>query len=918
MKKLLSLLLMIIVAGTTLGQQPTGPSYQDQYVQLYKEFMKDPQNIVNLIDMAVFFSDAENPQCNLALAAGYIKDAETLFTAWVKDPAHSKDMRKLIRKGVSINVIRQHRKDVEAKAVTYVKSHLNEIRVIEAQHLEEAFSKNAEIVKLLHNKTLTDRYKQACAENTIDGYYAFIKSYPSSHHIDSAENALSQLAPRFFSAFTTEEAIDSVAALYPVSNALQQAAMKQKSRMAFADACRVNTIESYSSYLERYPRGVDYVEALSKLQRLRDVDFNTLTKAEELADFAENHAADPLADSALAKLRGLIFCHHDQTAVQLYLSRFPLDENYSNIYKEYYTWFSAEGNRQPIEAFAAANPEYPYQLSVESDLALGSKIDAFDLTKTFSESEVDTMSTIIKLLTGRKVSFVALQRILQQQIARQDWNAAKARLQKFELCFEDVCNEEYQELAAVLSENTPAKLSYQLSADSIAHVIPHPSGLLYFTRRHQGHNSVFFAKKTAGKTASWKLAGKVNIDGANVDVVAYNFFDEGKRVLLGMGGDIWTAEVQGDSVWTLEHHLPNPVNTPYVERDAFMLADGTGMLLASDRPGGQNVQKSYSYYHGDHKPATDIYFIPYQKGRWGDAVNLGVDINSAYCELSPILSKNMRTLYFVTDARGMGYGDVYRATRTDIDDWTHWSKPKNMGRGVNGAFNESSVAFTPSERHIMLTTNSPKGGKYASYSFATQHDTTSAYRNVEVDLTQVLDVLRSIDVAPVWRQQVTEHLTDREVDSVLSYNLYKDKDYAIIAETDWFYVPTIYINGGDYGRLEVRKYGVDELRSMKDPMPLRLVKFHDGATKLLPLAEAELRHLGRFMQQRTVTKAEITVHVNGADDKKCYELSLERAKAIRAFLADYGVAPTRIRIAGYGNVMYKKGDKPEEVGIKFF
>lgn len=918
MKRLLAFLLVLTFASATLAQHKAAPTFQERYVQLYKEFTKDPQNVANLIDMAVFFADMENPQANLALAQGYIQNAENLFAAYVQDKSRTNEVRKLIRKGVTINAIRQQKKEIEAKAVAYVKANLAEIRAFEAQSLVEAFPKNNEIVKLLHSKALADRYRQSCEENTIDGYYAYLKAYPASRYIDSAESALTVLAPRFFSSFATVAEIDSVAALYPASNALQHAAMVQKSRMDFAAACRANTIESYSLYLEKYPRGADYLDALARLQKLRNVDFHTLTLPEDLADYAENHGDDALADSALAKLRHMIVVERNPAAAQIYLSRFPLDEEYANVYKEYYNWFSAEGNRQPIEAFAAANPQYPYQLTVASDLELAAKNDAFDLTKTFNEADFDTMTSVVRLLTGRKVAFVALQRIMQQQIVRKDWAAAKARLRKFELSFEDVSTEEYEELSSLLSGDPGPALSLQLTADSISHAIMHPSGLLYFTRRHNGHNAIYFARKSATKNASWKLSGRVNVQGTKADAVAYNFFDNGTKVLLGIAGDIWTADVVSDTLWQLAHHLPSPVNTTYLERDAFMLADGTGLLLASDRPGGQNVQQSYSYFHGDHKPATDIYYIPFSKGRWGDAVNLGIQINTHYCELSPILSQNMRSLYFITDARGLGYGDVYRASRTDIDDWTHWSKPVNMGRNVNGAFNEGSISFAKDERQIILSSRLPKAGQCAVQSFATQHDTTSAYRQVRVDVSPVKDVLRNIDFVHVWRNHVAEHLKDRDVDTMLNYNLYKGKDYAIMAEADWFYVPTLIIDAEESGQLEMRKYSMEELKQLKSPLPLRLVRFFDGTPRLLPLAEAELRHLGRYMQQRTATRVKINVHVPGTDDQQCYDLATERAKAMRAFLVDYGVDASRIRIEAYGNVAFKKGESPFEVSVAFF
>lgn len=915
MKKLFPILIAVFLAGTVCGQNRNALSYQDQYVRLYKEFTKAPDNVANLIDMARFFADEANPQFNLALAVTYIRQADTIFAGWLTNPDHYRQANKYIRKGVSITNIRQINKDINAQAVAYVQAHLSDIRSMEAAALMEAFPKNAKVVNPLKAKDVADQYKQAAAENTIDSYYAFLKSNANAYQADWADSALAQLAPRFYSKYDSEESVDSVASLYSLSHAMQVAAMRQKSRLAYAKACRINTVEAYSTYLERYPRGVDYLDALSRLQSLRNVDFGTITSAEELASFVEDHQDDPLADSALARLRHMVFDQHSQEAALIYLSRFSLDENYNKVYKEYYSWHAAEGNLQPIESFAQTHPDYPYQLTVASDLALGQKIDSFDLSRPFRETDVDTMTSVVRLLTGRKIAFVALQRILQRQIASKDWASASRRLKSFSLCFEDVSTEQYEELSSILASASPTMPTHFLSADSLSHAISRSASQMYFSRRGHG---VIMVRYSGGKKGTWKIGGRVTIEGADSNVTAYNFYDHGNKVLVGIAGDIWTADVVNDTLWQLNEHLPSPVNTVYLERDAFMLADGSGMLLASDRPLGHNVQRSGSYYHGDTKPATDIYYIPFTSGHWGDAINLGFAINTPYCELSPILSRNMRTLYFVTDSRGLGYGDVYRATRTDIDDWTHWSKPVNMGRGVNGAFDEASVSFSPSEKHVLLTAYSGRGDLFGIYNFGTTHDTASAYRSVEVDYSSVKSIMRNADLALVWNNTLTHHVTDRQVDSVLSYSLYKDKEYAVMVESDWFYVPTLFIDGNAKGRFELHGYGLDELKKMQEAIPLPLVRFYEGTSRMMPLSEVELRHLGRFLQQRTASRIELESHLRGNNDHQSYELSLERAKAVRAFLVEYGVSADRIRISAYGNVMYKKGQNPNPMGLRFF
>ena len=924
MKRLVPILLSLLFAGVLYGQTPQPDAYQQQYVGLYREYAKNPDDVANLIRMAEFFADAANPQFNLPLAYGYIKRAEEIYTMAVQDRRRYREVQKLIRHGVTVNGIRQTKADIESQAMIYVRNHVSQMRPFEVSSFLEAFPEKKEMVQLLRAKSLADAYAQVRTENTINGYYAFCQNYPNSPQADSAEDAIGGLASRFFTIFSHEGPIDSVAALYPASKALQDAAMRQKSRIAYSRACRANNVAAYSDYIEKYPRGDYYLEALARMNQLRNDEIGTLATPEELVDYIESHNDDPMADSAMALLRDMIVNQRNQRAAQVYLSHFPLDPEYANIYKAYYSWFAEEGNRQPIEAFATAHPDFPFALTVKSDLERANRIDGFDLTKPFVEADVDTMTTIIRLLTGRKTAFVALQRILQHQIAHKDWAAACKRMQKFELSFEITNQAEYAELASLLTDKHggPTAVRYY-AADSISNVLPYPeSDRCYFLTHRHGRQTLCCASRISGKKAGWTSPVPVIIQGTSSVAVPYCFFAKGSKALLGIKDNIWTARVLNDTLWVLEDPLPSPVNTAYIEKDAFMLEDGSGLLLASDRPGGYNVQKSGAYYHGDTQLATDLYFIPNNNGIWGEAVNLGPQINTAYCEHSPLLSRNMRTLYFVTDARGLGYGDIYCATRTNVNDWSHWSQPVNLGRNVNGAFDESSIAFGKTECQIVVTTATPYST--AASVFATQHDTSSSYRVVEVDFEPVMDVMRNVRMADLSTQSTSYHQTDRQVQPKQSYRLHKEEQYALVVEADWYYVPTLFIDksaeGGkaasqDY---DLKKYSLDELVKLEEPIALPLVRFHEGSSRLLPLAEVELRMLGHFMQQRTVSKLHIAVRTDGSDDRAAYDLSLQRARAVRAFLVDYGIAASRLSIAAYGNADYKKGIARNEVEVKFF
>ena len=916
MKKLMTLMPALLMALALHAQSDSLlNAYGEQYVRLSKIYAKTPDNVANLLEMSDFFINSENPHYSLTLAAEYCRRAESLYVEYLKDKDRYRDLQKLIRKGITLPVIRQKGANIESQAVLYVRSHVPQMESAELEAFLKAFPDNEEIGKRLRAKALAARYEQVCRENTIKGYYAFSTAYKGTAEADSAEAALARLAPRYFSACATEMAADSAAAAYPASNAMQRAAMRQKSRIAYAAACEENTVEAYSAYLERYPRGDDYIDALSRLQRLRNSDFGLLQTPEELADYAEANAEAALADSALAKLRRMAVEEHSRAAAEIYLSRFPLDEEYSNVYKAYYSWYASEGNRTPIEDFAASNPNYPYQLTVQSDLARGKVIDSFDLARTFTAADYDYLTDAVRLLTGRKAAYVALLRMLQPQIAAKDWSGALKRMQHFDLCFEDVGVEEYAELASLLSANGGMAAKAELVGDSVERYMANPAnGLVYYCYTKDGQRHIGFLSRTK---SGWHRDGEVAAGGYEKTASVYNFYNGGTQALLGINGDIWTAKVVSDSVWIVEGQLPWPVNTPYLEQDAYMLEDGSGLLLASDRPEGFNVQKSGTYYHGDRAAALDIYYFPLTEGsHWGEAVNLGPSVNTPYCDHSPLLSRNMRTLYYITDARGLGFGDVYKTTRTDVADWQHWSKPVNLGRMANSAFDETAIVFGTNEKSILLTAQTAKG-RQAMSAIATQHDTASGSRQLLADISEVSLMLRRMELVETWNQHTADSRGDRNLDSIQAYRLYKGKDYAIICVADWIYIPTLHIDGDTRSMVVLHGYSQSQLKEMAEPLPLHLVKFHSTTARLLPMGEKELKGVAHFLSQHQGCTVEIAVGVNGSDAKASYELSLERAASIRTYFALNGIDAERVKVSAYGNVPFKEGEMPAEVTVLF-
>ena len=82
-------------------------------------------------------------------------------------------------------------------------------------------------------------------------------------------------------------------------------------------------------------------------------------------------------------------------------------------------------------------------------------------------------------------------------------------------------------------------------------------------------------------------------------------------------------------------------------------------------------------------------------GGEGKLINLGPAINTPHAEYSPYLHPDGKTLYFSSSGHyGLGGLDVFVATRLSDSSWTEWSEPVNLGKEINGPYNDWGFQIT--------------------------------------------------------------------------------------------------------------------------------------------------------------------------------------------------------------------------------
>lgn len=920
MKKtiLIALFSILTLHSSTLLAQGDTDHYSRLYDKLYKAYIKEPDNVANSLAMAHFFADTLNPMRNYASAMNHITSAERNFIAIIEDRDRYKEASRLMKQKITITDIRQTKRAI----INSARNYLDNDEIIPDATIDlyaEAFKDDSYTMRLVESKRLLLRFQQAKQANTLEAYKAFLANYSATSEGEEAGKLMSKLAYSLVEPAKRESQVDSILAGYLDIAQVQSAALRRKSALAFARLDSKSSPQAYRDFLLKYPGSDEYSDVLAKMDQMAQEGFSSLSTPRQFADFVHNNPDNPLADKAMENLKRLITDNRNIEAFSIYMDEFPLDVDYNDIYLQYYNWHIEEGNHSPIEKFDNENPDFPYQMALQDELLRSERYDSIDINMPFRENEFRQWTSKIYHLTGKKESFVGLQRTLQGFIASKNWKKANERIDYFSICFEDHCTDEVAELRSILDRIPDPRLNTTVvvrPAYDLSHPVMHPDGKrLFFNRTVNGVTAINCANAISGKKGQvWKSAGRIvfdNFDGNGATI--FSLFDGGKKMLIGYNSDILVAQ-ENETGWTVTETLPSPVNSPYNDFDAYMLPDSSGILIASDRPGGLNLQPSRSYFHGDTALASDIYFVPLLEKGWGNPVNLGINVNTPYMECSPYISDDLKTLYFVSDGRGgLGYGDIWVSTRDNSADWLNWSVPTNYGKEVNSGFNENFISPANDPTHLIIGSN--HSGTYGAYRTTAFHTVNSKMRQVDIIANEV-GIVASI--ANLRNQTVVSKAHPIPQFSSWQTSLYTGSQYMLMAQCDGLFFPSMVFTPDTCKSLVPSPFTETSLLALTDagqPLPLPALMFEPNRSTPTLSATMEADNLAHYMTRHQNLAVELISHLGGNDDTFCYNLSLSRAQEIKKRLILKGVEPDRIIVSAYGNSMVKRGKARSSLSI---
>ncbi len=166
----------------------------------------------------------------------------------------------------------------------------------------------------------------------------------------------------------------------------------------------------------------------------------------------------------------------------------------------------------------------------------------------------------------------------------------------------------------------------------------------------------------------------------------------------GYGGeDLWmTTRATRNAPWGQAVNMGPKVNTPQTDAHPCVAPDNLELYFMSTRPGGYGGMDIYVCRRAT---ASDP---------WGDPVNLGPVVNSAYHDAWPALSPDGLLLTFAGfpgSVRPDGYGgaDLWMARRATVS--SPWQTPVNIGPVVNSQAHDLSALISPDGSTLYLWSN---------------------------------------------------------------------------------------------------------------------------------------------------------------------------------------------------------------------
>ncbi|HPT30376.1 MAG TPA: OmpA family protein [Prolixibacteraceae bacterium] len=372
--------------------------------------------------------------------------------------------------------------------------------------------------------------------------------------------------------------------------------------------------------------------------------------------------------------------------------------------------------------------------------------------------------------------------------------------------------------------------------------------------------------------------------------------------------DIWFSRlVNGE--WTAPQNAGEPVNTPAWDGQPSFSAFGNILYFSSSRPGGRGNKDLWSLHlNGWDKLGNPV---------WSDLTHLDDSINTSGDEISPFIHSNGKDLYFSSDTwPGFGGLDLFHATKKSKDSW---SKPINLGYPINSPGNEQGLIIDRTGKTAFFATNRTPTGNMDIYRFET--DTTfrpapvTFVRGMVKDANTGNPVKANIRINSLHSGQSLDSEVSADDNGIFLVTLPPVNEvlFTVNEPGYLFYSEKIDLTGTS-SELSPLERTVNLIPAKNGTtVTLYNIFFPTGEYSILPESEPELNTLLDFMRHNPGLAIEIGGHTDNVGTGPFnLELSGKRANAVKEYLLNQGIVPSRISVKGYGMELPVASNESEE------
>ena len=392
------------------------------------------------------------------------------------------------------------------------------------------------------------------------------------------------------------------------------------------------------------------------------------------------------------------------------------------------------------------------------------------------------------------------------------------------------------------------------------------------------------------------LPGKVN---TNLNEGAQNISVDGNMIVFtgcyypeGEGScDIYIS-YKTDNGWTQAENVGPSINTHFWESSPCLSPDKKDLYFSSDRPDGYGGKDIWVSHRNED-------------GSWGDAQNMGPQINTPGNETCPFMYADNQTLFFSSNGRpGYGGGDLYVTKRLTDSTWTD---PQNLGYPINTIDDEQAlIVASDGVTAYYSSDKSDTKGKVDIYSFQLRKDIKLPkvlwVKGQVIDAKTKIGLSASVKLTDINTRRVINNVqTDPDGNYLATLPVGKDYDFSVNRKGYLFY-------SENYNLSEDIKDSVFTADIPLQPIEpgasivLKNMFFDSKQTTLNPASIVELNRVIELMNDNpnlTILISGYTDNVGTAADNLA--LSNGRALAVvKYLLSSRQIMSNRLQSKGFG------------------